>query len=190
MNHFTIFNTPILSWLFHLLSKLILRLAGWQFGGQPPQLAKYVLIAAPHTSNWDFFYFIAMAFLFRAKLHWLGKHSLFKGPFGPIMRWLGGIPINRAQRNNRVQQLVELFNTSENFVLTIAPEGTRAQVSHWKSGFYHIAVGAGVPLQLAYLDFANKRGGFGPLVWPTGDFESDLVKIQQFFVPFKGKKAH
>ncbi|MBU2704561.1 lysophospholipid acyltransferase family protein [Zooshikella marina] len=189
MNHFTIFDTPVLSWFFHWLFKLILRLTGWRFEGQPPQLAKYVLIGAPHTSNWDFFYFIAMAFLYRAKVHWLGKHSLFKGPLGPIMRWLGGIPIDRTQRNNRVQQLVTLFHHSENFILTIAPEGTRSQVSHWKSGFYYIAVGAKVPLQLAYLDFPNKRGGFGPLIWPTGDFERDLLEIQQFFLPFKGKKA-
>ncbi len=185
--HHTIFDTPIIRTLFAWLSSICLKLSGWKLEGTFPDLPKYVMIAAPHTSNWDFPITLAIFFAARAKVYWMGKASLFKGPAGPIMRWLGGVPVDRSKSNNMVQQMVEVFNTNDYMVLTIPPEGTRSRVKQWKTGFYHIAVGAGVPIALAYLDFSRKRGGFGPVFYPTGNTEQDIADIQSFYKDIIGK---
>lgn len=185
--HYTIFDTPVIRTLFAWISIVCLRLAGWRLEGKFYDLPKYVMIAAPHTSNWDFPVTLGICFAARAKIYWMGKSSLFKGPLGPVMRWLGGVPVDRSKSNNLVQQMVDVFNRSEQLVLTIPPEGTRAKVRQWKSGFYHIAVGAQVPIVLAFLDFRRKVGGFGPVFHPTGNVEQDMAAIQAFYKDIVGK---
>lgn len=185
--HHTIFDTPIIRDLFAWISIVILKLTGWRLEGKFPDLPKYVMIAAPHTSNWDFPVTLGICFAARAKIYWMGKDSLFKGPMGPIMRWLGGIPVDRSKSNDLVGQMVEVFNRSERLVVTIPPEGTRQKVRYWKTGFYHIAKGANVPIVLAFLDFRRKVGGFGPVFKPTGNVEADMAEIQAFYKNISGK---
>lgn len=155
--------------------------------GTPPSEPKYVLIAAPHTSNWDFPLMIAMAFMMRFEIFWMGKDTLFKGPAGPIMRWFGGLPIDRKKDNNVVQQSIDAFHERERLIIVVPPEGTRSRVSEWKSGFYHIARGANVPIGLSFLDFSRKIGGFGPTFHPTGNVEEDIAEIKSFYKNIKGK---
>ncbi|MDX1693867.1 MAG: lysophospholipid acyltransferase family protein [Ketobacteraceae bacterium] len=187
MNRHTIFNTPIITPLCQLFSRLLLSLAGWKVEGKRPDIPKYVLIAAPHTSNWDFYYLILMAFYYRMPICWMGKDSLFHGWRGPFMRWLGGIPVNRSSASNLVNDTVAAFRQTDSMTIAIPPEGTRGQVTYWKSGFYHIARGADVPIVLGYLDFGRKCGGLGPVFWPTGDFDTDLKEIKAFYGPIQGK---
>ncbi len=186
MRH-TIFDTPIVNSCFRLLSRLGLKLFGWKLEGQRPNAQKYVIIAAPHTSNWDFVLTIAFAFCFSMKVFWMGKSTLFKGPFGSIMKWLGGIPVDRSKANGLVQQMVDTFQDCAELAVAIPPEGTRSKVRQWKSGFYHVAHGAGVPIALVFLDFKKKVGGFGPMFFTTGNYESDLKKIQEFYQHMTGK---
>ncbi|WP_257294701.1 lysophospholipid acyltransferase family protein [Endozoicomonas sp. YOMI1] len=186
MRH-TIFDTPVVNSCFRLLSRLGLKLFGWKLEGQRPNARKYVIIAAPHTSNWDFVLTIAFAFCFRMNIFWMGKNTLFKGPFGGIMKWLGGIPVDRSKANGLVQQMVDTFHNCTELAVAIPPEGTRNKVRQWKSGFYHVAHGAGVPIALGFLDYKKKVGGFGPMFFTTGDYESDLKKIQEFYQHMTGK---
>lgn len=185
--HYTIFDTPVLRTLLCWISRLALRLAGWRIRGDFADIPRYVLIGAPHTSNWDFPLTLAVCFSRRAKLYWMGKHTLFAGPAGPIMRWLGGIPVKRSQNNSLVQQMVEVYGRSERLVVAIPPEGTRKHVTEWKTGFYYIAHGAGVPVLLAYMDYARKECGFGPLFTTTGDIEADMPRIRAFYQDKTGK---
>lgn len=186
--HYTIFDTPIINNILRFISQTGLKLAGWKLEGQRPEARKLVVIAAPHTSNWDFVYTIAFAFCFRINIFWLGKHSLFKWPFGGVMKWLGGIPVDRTKKNGLVQQLIDRYNMCTDMIIAIPPEATRIKAERWKSGFYHIANGAGVPIALAYLDFKKKVGGFGPVFIPTGHFEKDLAEIKGFYADITGKK--
>ena len=183
----TIFDTPVINGFLCVLSDLCLKLTGWKKEGQLPDVPKCVVIAAPHTSNWDFVFMLLMAFSFRIKVSWMGKNSLFKGAAGPIMRWLGGIPVDRSKNTGLVQQVVDRFDASSELFVAIPPEGTRGKVKQWKSGFYHVANGAGVPIALAFLDFKRKTGGFGPLFTPTGNYEEDLKTIQTFYANVTGK---
>ncbi len=185
----TVYNTPIIRPLLVLLSRLGLRLAGWKLSGAPPTERKYVLIAVPHTSNWDFPITLAIAFVFGFDLFWMGKDSLFRGPAGPIMRWLGGISVNRSASNNLVQQMVDAYNSHESLVVAIPPEGTRSRVEKWKTGFYYIAVGANVPIALGFLDYKRKVGGFLPTFYPTGDAEKDIAEIRKQYAGIEGHKA-
>ncbi|MCL6271694.1 lysophospholipid acyltransferase family protein [Sansalvadorimonas sp. 2012CJ34-2] len=177
----TVFNTPVVRHFFKWLSWIGLKLTGWKVEGQAPDARKYVLIAVPHTSNWDFPVTLAMFFKLGIQAHWMGKASLFKGPMGPIMKYLGGIPVDRSKSNGMVQQLVEEFNRCKELIVTIPPEGTRKKVQQWKSGFYHVASGANVPIALGFMDFKTKKGGIQKLFYPTGDYEADLVTIQDFY---------
>ncbi len=183
----TMYNTPILRPIVVLLCQFCLKLRGWKLQGNPPTTPKYVLIGAPHTSNWDFPLALAMAFVYRFDMHWMGKDSLFKGWRGPIMRWLGGIPINRSSSNNVVSQTIEEFNASNRLVVAIPPEGTRAKVDKWKTGFYYIALGANVPIALTFLDYKRKVGGFLSTFYPTGDTEKDIAKMRALYAGISGK---
>ena len=185
----TVFDTPILSGAFRMVSRLALRLAGWTIEGHAPALNKYVLIAAPHTSNWDFPLAMAIAFELKIKLFWVGKASLFKGPFGFFMKWCGGLPVERGKKIGQVSQLAAEFGRHQQMVIAIAPEGTRKAVSGWKSGFYHIAREADVPLVLGFLDFRRKVGGLHTVFPLTGDYSSDLAGIQSFYRNICGKRA-
>ena len=188
--HFTIFDTPIINTLMHGLSRLVLRLLGWRVEGCAPDAAKYVLIAAPHTSNWDFPVTLMVCFALRLKVYWMGKSSLFPPLAGGLMRWLGGIPVNREQANNLVASSAEAMRLATGpMQLIVPPEGTRGKTRHWKTGFYFIAQEAGVPIVLAFVDYGRKVGGLGPVFEPTGDLERDMADIKAFYAPIKGKNA-
>lgn len=185
----TIFNTPVVFHIFYAIAWLGLRLAGWKIKGQPPQLKKFVVIAYPHTSNWDFPLGVAICIIYRIKAYWLGKDSLFRGLAGPVMKWLGGIPIDRSDAHDVVQQTIDAFNKSDEMIIAVAPEGTRSQVQKWKTGFYHIAVGAKVPIVLGYFDYANKQVGCLKSYLPTGDIDKDLMAIKAAYQGIQGKHA-
>ncbi len=183
----TFFDTPILKHFLRLVSLFWLKLFGWKIEGEFPEEKKFVLIAAPHTSNWDMPYMLFYAFYYRAKVYWMGKQSIFRWPFGTICRWMGGIPIDRAKSNNVVENTVEQFNKKDRLVIVIPPTGTRKKVLKWKTGFYYIALLAKVPIALGFLDYKKKVGGFGPLFYPTGDIEADMIEISKFYQGISGK---
>ena len=189
--HRTIFTTPVVNTLLRGFSLAFLRLTGWTVEGTlPPQAAKSVFIAAPHTSNWDLPYTLMVAFALRLNPYWMGKHTIFKAPFGPVMRWLGGIAVNRDQANNLVAASAQAIREVDGPVqLIVPPEGTRSKTRYWKTGFYYIAQTAGVPIVMAYMDYSTKRSGLGPLFQPTGDVDADMAAIKAFYAPFKGKNA-
>lgn len=183
----TIFNTPVIKTLFHWLACFILKCLRWKITGSRPEIKKYVMIAAPHTTNWDFFYGLLMVLYLKDEVYWMGKKEIFRRPFGGIMKWFGGIPVDRSRSNNLVLSVVEEFSKNESFVVTIPPEGSRSKRDSWKTGFYYIATGAGVPVLLSFLDYENKTGGYGPLFFPTGNIESDMNNIREFYKDIKGK---
>jgi 1-acyl-sn-glycerol-3-phosphate acyltransferase len=184
---YTIFNTPVLKSFFLGISLFLLKILGWKKRGPLPNQAKYVIILAPHTSNWDLFYGIILAFALNLDVRFIAKKELFRCPFSPLMKWLGGIPVNRALSSRIVDQMISKFIESKKFILALTPEGTRHKTGYWKSGFYHIAISAHVPIQLAFLDYASKTGGAGPLIYPTGDLEQDMRTISNFYLTVKGK---
>ncbi len=170
-----------------LLGKSILAVSGWKLVSPRPSVPKYVLIAAPHTTNWDLVYMQAVGYASGMDVSWMGKHTLFKPPFGPIMRALGGVPVVRHERRNMVDQMADEFAKRESFVLAIPPEGTRKRAEYWRSGFYHIARTANVPVVPGYLDDPNKAAGFGPPMYPTGNIRADMDILRAFYAPFVGK---
>jgi 1-acyl-sn-glycerol-3-phosphate acyltransferase len=189
--HLTIFDTPIVNTLLRWASIAFLRLTGWKVvGSLPPSATKSVLIAAPHTSNWDLPYTLMVCFVLRLNVYWIGKSSIFKPPFRRVMMWLGGIPVDRSQSNNLVAvSSTAIMQATGPLQLIVPPEGTRSGTRYWKTGFYYIALGAGVPIVLAYLDYDKKIGGLGPLFQTTGDVEADMMQIKAFYAGVKGKNA-
>lgn len=169
------------------IARMILRLAGWRIEGERPMHSHFVLIAAPHTSNWDFPLMLLFAAAFDLKVSWLAKHSLFFPPMGWIMRALGGVPVERHKNRDVVSGMVEAFTGRPGLVLVVPTEGTRKRMDHWKSGFYHIARGAGVPIVPSYLDFGQRRGGFGPALSPSGDIREDMQYFRDFYAGMSGK---
>jgi 1-acyl-sn-glycerol-3-phosphate acyltransferase len=164
-----------------LLGHCYLWLRGWKLAGQKPSEAKYLILAAPHTSNWDVPLMLSMAWIYGIRVRWIGKHTLFKWPLGPLMRWLGGVPVDRRARHNAVEQMVDEFNRRDELALLITPEGTRSRAEYWKSGFYHIARSANVPIVLGLLDFKNRVGGLFDVMHPTGDLKADMDRIRAFY---------
>jgi 1-acyl-sn-glycerol-3-phosphate acyltransferase len=189
--HRTIFDTPIVNTVLRAGSLAFLRLNGWQVqGALPAQAPKAVLIAAPHTSNWDLPYTLMVAFALRLNIYWMGKASLFRFPFGAVMRWLGGLPVDRSRANNLVAAAAAaLRDTSGPAQLVVPPEGTRGRTRHWKTGFYFIALEARVPIVLAFMDYRRKVGGLGPVFVPTGDVEVDMSEIKRFYAGVQGRNA-
>ena len=187
--HRTIFTTPGVNTVLRALSLGFLRATGWKLDGQlPTDQPKCVLIAAPHTSNWDLPYTLMVAFALRLNIYWMGKEQIFRPPFRGVMMWLGGIPVRRESANNLVAASIEALQTAEGPVqLVVPPEGTRSKARYWKTGFYYIAAGARVPIVMAYMDYERKTSGLGPVFEPTGDIEADMVTIKAFYAPFKGK---
>lgn len=169
------------------LARLFLAATGWKPEGDPPRPRRYVLIAAPHTSNWDFPYLLAFAEHFGMQISWLGKASLFRGPLGPIMRGLGGIPIERSRSENRVATMAKIFEQHTDLGLVVPVEATRSRTETWKSGFYYIALTAGVPIVMSFLDFTRKRGGIGPEFMPTGNVARDMDAVRAFYADKQGK---
>ena len=187
--HRTIFTTPGVNTVLRALSRGFLKLTGWQVDGALPEgQAKCVLIAAPHTSNWDLPYTLMVAFALRLNVYWMGKRQIFRWPFGPVMRWLGGIAVNREQSNNLVAASAAALVAADGPVqLIVPPEGTRSKTRYWKTGFYWIAHTAQVPIVMAYMDYERKLSGLGPVFTPTGDVEADMREIKAYYAQFKGK---
>lgn len=173
------------------LARLFLWLSGWKIVDRLPggiqSVQRCVLIAAPHTSNWDYPYALSVFYALGVPVRFLAKESLFGPPLGWLMRASGGVPVNRSQRNNLVDSMVELFRERENLILMIPVEGTRSYVKEWKSGFYHVARGAGVPIVLGFLDYQKKEAGFHALFHPTGDYGADLKALQAIYRQFTPK---
>lgn len=163
------------------LSRLVLRMVGWRVVGTLPDLPKFIFIAAPHTSNWDFPLGILAKSAVGLRVSFFGKASLFRGPLGWFMRWQGGQPVDRKAAHGVVAETIRIVRESPHFVLAIAPEGTRKRVANWKSGFYHLAHGAGIPIVPAHLDFGRREVRFEAPFWPTGDPERDIAAIRQGF---------
>lgn len=164
------------------LCRWLLRVSGWTLDdSQRPELARYVLVGYPHTSNWDFVLAMLAKGALGFRFNWVAKHSLFLGPLGPPMRAMGGIPVNRSRPQGFITQLVAEFRRRQRMVVVITPEGTRGWRPYWKSGFYHLARAAEVPLVLGYLDARTRRIGFGPTLNLGEDAEADIARIREFY---------
>ena len=183
----TVHDTFIGKTFMRWLALIIFKVSGWKAAGQRPSLPKYVIIAAPHTSNWDFVYTICLAFILGIKPLIMMKRAWFRWPMAPFLRWLGAFPIDRSGSQNVVAQSIQAFNEHTRMVMVVPPSGTRKKVMYWKTGFYHIARGAGVPVVLGYLDYRQKVGGIGPTVHITGHMEADMKTIRGFYADIKGK---
>ncbi len=157
-------------------------LTGWKFAGNIPDEPKFVMIVAPHTSNWDFPVGVAALFALGFNISFLGKHTLFKWPLGIFMRWLGGIPVQRAERRDRVAETIEAFRSNDQLILAIAPEGTRKLVKQWKTGFYHVADGAGVPIVPVAFDYGSRTVRLGAPFRTTGNIDVDMPELKKFFI--------
>lgn len=172
-----------ISWL----ARFIFWVLGWKITGELPNVPKMLLIGVPHTSNWDGAVFYVFSLAVRAHIKFIGKHTLFKPPFGGLMRLAGGIPVNRSTTMNAVDQIVEAYDKSERLAVILAPEGTRSLTKYWKTGFYYIALKAKVPIVLAYVDYPLKSCGVGPSFMPTGNIQEDFKLIQVFYADKVGR---
>ena len=168
--------------------RVLLGALRWRVEGEIPNLPKFVIAVAPHTSNWDFVVGMAAMFALDLRLTFIGKHTLFAGPLAPFLRWMGGVPVDRSSPHGVVGESVRAFEAVERRVLAIAPQGTRKPVPQFKTGFLHIARGAGVPILLASLDYARRTVTLGPLVVPGPDVEAERLKIEAHFAGVQGKR--
>ena len=168
-------------------AKLVLWVSGWEAAGELPDEPKAVFIAAPHTSNWDGFWALTYKVAVGLDVRFFAKHALFWFPLGNLLRGLGGIPLNRSKATSAVAIAVEMFAAEERFFFGLAPEGTRAYRDAWKTGFYRIAVDAGVPVYLGFIDYGRKRVGIGARLDLTGDRDADLEKCVEFYAGIKGR---
>ena len=171
-----------------ILARAWLSSFGWRIDGVAPDVPKAVVVAAPHTSNWDLPFTLAVAAALGVRISWMGKHTLFRPPFGALMRAVGGLSVDRRSPGGVVGQAVDLLGRHERLFLVIAPAGTRADTDRWKTGFYRIAEGARVPIVLGFLDYGRKVGGLGKVFTPTGDVEADMDAIRAFYAPMRGKR--
>lgn len=185
----TVFTSPILLPPLRLASRALLKLGGWTLYGEGERegVDKYVLVAGPHTSNWDLLWLLVAAFVLRIRVFWMGKHTIFRQPARALMLWLGGVPIDRRQSHDVVAQMSDAFAGEEVLHLLIPPEGSRARRAKWKTGFWHIAMQANVPVYLSFLCYKTRRVGIGPRIDLTGDINADMRRIIGFYVPMVGK---
>jgi 1-acyl-sn-glycerol-3-phosphate acyltransferase len=168
----------------------VLRACGWKIVGRfPSGIKKCVIIAAPHTSNWDLLWMLLAAIVLEIRPNWFGKYTLFKPPLGFLLRALGGIPIDRRSSNNAVEAGIATFQQTDTICLAVPPEGTRRRVDYWKTGFYHIAHGAGVPIVCSFLDYGTRTAGLGPIIQPSGDIYADMKIFQEFYAQMSGRHA-
>lgn len=168
--------------------RALLHTAGWRIQGTLPNLSKFVIIGGPHTSNWDFPLTIGIIFGLGIDVSWMGKHTFVDGPFGRILRAMGGVAVDRRASSGVVGQMVAEFEQRQHFILALSPEGTRSKVKRWKTGFYHMANGAGVPIVPIAVDYPDKLVVIMQPFMPSGDLEVELPKIQQMYAGFRGKK--
>jgi 1-acyl-sn-glycerol-3-phosphate acyltransferase len=173
----------------HWLGRVSYKLTGWDIVGQFPDLPKFVLIVAPHTSNWDFIVGVGALFALHLNVSYLAKDSLFVPPLSVVLKWLGGIPVNRKVSKDRVSEMVQAFRSREKLILVFTPEGTRKRVTEWHTGFYHVAVGANVPILPVAFDYGKKRVIIGDPFYPTGNAAGDIVKLRAFFKEVTPKHA-
>lgn len=164
-----------------LFARLPLRLAGWTFEGRRPDVKKCVVLAVPHTSNWDGLLLVALAQSIGLSMSWMIKNDWVRGPMGALLRRLGAVAIDRSGSHDVVHSMIEAFNAADELVLVIPPEGTRKRADYWKSGFYHIALGAGVPVVPGYLDYSRKCAGLGAPIQLSGDVRADMDKIRTYY---------
>lgn len=172
---------PLGNRLTQRLAAAVLWLLGWRLVGRIPDLKKLIAIGAPHTSNWDWILVMLSAYALGLRISWLAKKSVFDSPAGGLMRYFGGVPVDRSGPQGIVGQSVERLKDADKLLLCITPEGTRSRVNQWKRGFYYIALEGGVPITLVSFDFGNKIVGFGPTIYPTGDIEGDIGYIQGLY---------
>lgn len=168
---------PIVRWL----ARLYLKINRWTVIGGKPEEKKYILLAVYHTSNWDAVVLVATAAYLNLRIYFMGKHTLFRGPLGVIVRFMGGIPVDRGAHHGVVGEMVEIFNNNECLALVIPPEGTRKKPPHWKTGYYHIAREAKVPIRLGRLDYGKRETGIGPALIPSGDMEKDIERMKEYY---------
>jgi 1-acyl-sn-glycerol-3-phosphate acyltransferase len=169
------------------VGRAVLGLLGWRVEGEIPNLARFVIAVAPHTSNWDFVVGAATMFALDLRISFIGKHTLFRGPFAAVLRWMGGVPVDRSSPHGVVAESVAAFVRLEARVLAIAPEGTRKRVARFRTGFLHIARGARVPVLLAALDWEARCVRMGPLIEPGEDVEADRARIERHFARIRGR---
>ena len=167
--------------------RFLLRLVGWKIVGELPKDKKYVIVVAPHTSNWDFIYGLFGRFAVGVKINFLAKIQLFFFPLGLFLKAVGGVPVDRSKKNKTVDQVVELFRSHDEFVLAITPEGTRSSVNRWKEGFYHIACQAKLPIVMIGPDYSTREIRIREPFQPSGDIDTDFPKILDFFRTIKGR---
>ncbi|WP_300459762.1 lysophospholipid acyltransferase family protein [Desulfobacula sp.] len=183
----TLLNNRLLEPIFYWFASASLYILGWKTSGKIPDMKKFVLIAAPHSSNWDFVFFLLIIFKLKFPVHWMAKNTMFRWPFHGLLKRLGGIPVDRSEKGHMVQTMTNAFEKSEELILTIAPSGTRGKTMKWKTGFYHIACQANVPIVLGFIDYQQKKVGIGPVFFPSGDVNADMTSIRSFYVDFSGK---
>lgn len=176
----------IVKWVLLVLYKRY----GWRAVGIVPEPRKFVLIAAPHTSNWDFLYFLGLTQDLDIDAHFMAKKSLFRWPMGRFMREMGGIEVDRSSSHNLVEAMVAEFAARDEFMLTIAPEGTRSKSGKWKTGFYQIALAAKVPLVVGLMDYGRRTGGLTVTIWPTGDYAADMAKVWDVYRDCTPRNPH
>lgn len=170
------------------LGRAILKSRGFRLHCESlPNEPRFVLLLAPHTSNWDFVLALAAVLAMDVKANWFAKHSIFKPPLGAMFRAIGGIALNRGSPRQAMEQITEAFRSHDELVFAIAPEGTRKRIARWKRGFYQIAVAANVPIVCGFVDYGTRTAGTGPTIYPTGDYETDIEKIQSFYRTIKPK---
>ena len=157
------------------------RRSGWRADGVLPDARKFIILGASHTSNWDFPVFLGTVHAAGRRVRFVGKASLFTGPLAGFMRSLGGVPVDRTAPQDLVSQIVDQIRLHDDFLLIVAAEGTRARTTRWKTGFYQIALRAGIPIVCAGPDYPTRRGVFGPIIHPTGDYAADMAPAFAFF---------
>jgi 1-acyl-sn-glycerol-3-phosphate acyltransferase len=168
------------------LGKFVIWISRWHVTGEVPKARNLVVIAAPHTSNWDWLLLMAAAYSLGISINWLGKDTLFKTPLGPLLRFMGGIPVDRSRANNLVQNLTARIEHGDGINLVVPPSGTRKKTEYWKSGFYRIAEGAQIPIVCGYLDYDKKEAGLGPVFMPT-DLKADMDRLREWYGPIAAR---
>ena len=176
--------------LAQAIARSVLQLTGWHTHVISPHTSRYVLIGAPHTSNWDFVIILLLMTVESIPIRWMGKDTLFRWPMGVFWRSFGAIPVNRRERTNLVDQIAAKFDEYDELIIGLSPEGTRNKASHWRTGFYYIALKADVPIVMAYIDYEKKVCGLGPSIKPTGDIQADFMIIRDFYSEIVGKYPH
>jgi 1-acyl-sn-glycerol-3-phosphate acyltransferase len=169
-----------------LVGRLMLAIAGWRVHIPVYPGPQFILIAAPHTTNWDLYFMMACGWTMGLRVSWLGKDALFRPPFGWLMRWIDGVPVDRSKHSNQVQAAAAIFRERPALILAVAPEGTRSKAEHWRSGFYYMALEAHVPIGLGFLDYARKVGGIQGFYQPTGDIHADMAHFREAYKDIRG----